>query len=72
MPLIPTLGRQKQAELWEFKVSLVYEASSKTGSKAAEKPSLEKKQKTKTKMSELTWLSSQSKLDELLNRPNCY
>ena len=32
--LIPTLGRQKQAGLNEFKVSLVYRASSKTGSVA--------------------------------------
>ena len=30
MPLIPALGRQKWADLCEFKVSLVYRASSKT------------------------------------------
>ncbi len=35
--LIPTLGRQKQADLNEFKVSLVYRASSQTGSIATEK-----------------------------------
>jgi hypothetical protein len=29
-PLIPALKRQKQADLWEFKVSLIYTASSKT------------------------------------------
>ena len=36
--LIPTLGRQKQAGLNEFKVSLVYRASSWTGCVATEKP----------------------------------
>ena len=36
--LIPTLGRQKQAGLNEFKVSQVYRASSQTGSVATEKP----------------------------------
>ena len=30
MPLIPALGRQRQANLSQFKVSLVYRASSKT------------------------------------------
>lgn len=36
--LIPTLGRQKQADLNEFKVSLVHRASSRTGSIAAQTP----------------------------------
>ena len=30
MLLIPALGRQRQADLCEFKASLVYEASSRT------------------------------------------
>ena len=29
MPLIPALGRQRQADLYEFKASLVYIASSR-------------------------------------------
>ena len=29
MPLMPALGRQKQADIYEFKVNLVYRASSK-------------------------------------------
>ena len=41
MPLIPALGRQKQVDLCEFEVSLVYRASSRTaevgGSKTKEK-----------------------------------
>ena len=45
MPLIPALGRQKQADLYEYEASLVYKASSKTGYKATEKPFVEK-QKT--------------------------
>ena len=42
MPLIPALGRQRQVGICEFKVSLVYRVSSRTGSKATEKPCLEK------------------------------
>ena len=42
MRLIPALRRQRQAKLCEFEASLVYRASSKTGSKATEKPCLEK------------------------------
>jgi hypothetical protein len=30
MPLIPALGRQKQTNLCEFQVSLVYKSSSRT------------------------------------------
>ena len=37
-PLIPALGRQRQMDLCEFEASLVYRASSRTGSKATEKP----------------------------------
>ena len=32
MPLILELGRQRQVDLWEFKASLVYRASSKIAS----------------------------------------
>ena len=37
IPLIPALRRQRQVE---FKASLIYRASSRTGSKATEKPCL--------------------------------
>ena len=46
-PLIPALGRQKQANLREFQTSLVTRASSRTGPKATEKSCLEKQNKTK-------------------------
>ena len=39
-PLIPALGRQRQLDLCEFKASLVFRASSRTGSKATEKTCL--------------------------------
>ena len=45
MPLIPALGREKQVDLCEFEASLVYRTSSRTGSKATEKPCLEKQEK---------------------------
>ena len=38
--LIPALGRQRQADLYEFEASLVYRAVYRTGSKATEKPCL--------------------------------
>ena len=41
MPVISALGRPKQVDLCEFKASLVYRASSRTSSKATEKPCLE-------------------------------
>ena len=45
MPLILALGRQRQADLYEFKASLVYRASSNTGSKATQRnPVLKSKQ----------------------------
>ena len=37
-PLIPALGRQRQEDLREFETSLVYRASSRTGSKAKRNP----------------------------------
>ena len=36
-PLMPALGRQRQADLCEFQASLVYRVSSRTGSKATER-----------------------------------
>ena len=44
MPLIPALERQRQTDLCEFKASLVYRVSSRTGSKPREK----KRKKNKT------------------------
>ena len=38
----PSTWRQRQADLCEFEASLVYRASSRTGSKATEKPCLDK------------------------------
>ena len=42
MPLIPALRRQRQVNLCEFEVSLVYRVSSRTAKAVTEKPSLEK------------------------------
>ena len=36
-PLIPSLGRQRQADLCAFETSLVYRVSSRTGSKATQR-----------------------------------
>ena len=46
-PLIPWLWRQKQVDLCKFEASLVYKESSRTGSKATEKPCLEKQKQSK-------------------------
>ena len=48
-PLISALGRQRQADICELKISLVYKrrASSRRGSKTTEKPCLEKTKKKK-------------------------
>ena len=46
-PLIPALGRQKQVDFCKFESSLVYRASSRTGSKATKKPCLEQTKKKK-------------------------
>jgi hypothetical protein len=46
MPLIPALGSQRQEDLWEFKASLVYRASSRTA-RATQKPYFKKKKKNK-------------------------
>ncbi|CAO2593744.1 hypothetical protein LEMLEM_LOCUS7412, partial [Lemmus lemmus] len=44
-PLIPALRKQRQADLCEFETSLVYRASSRTDSKATEKPCLKNQNK---------------------------
>ena len=43
MPLILALGRQRQVDLWEFKASLVYRASSRTGTKVTQRNPVSKK-----------------------------
>jgi len=43
MPIIPALGRQRQAHLCEFKVSLSYRVSSKTA-RATQKNAVSKRQ----------------------------
>ena len=45
MPLIPALGKQKQADLCEFKTSLVYKENSRTASAVTQKNAVSKKQK---------------------------
>ena len=47
-PLIPALGRQRQVDLYEFETSLIYRASSRTGTKTTEKPCFEKAKKKKS------------------------
>ena len=47
-PLIRALRSQRQADLCEFEASLIYRASSRTGSKATEKPRLKKSKIEKT------------------------
>ena len=47
-PLIPALGKERQTDFCEFKASLVYRASSRTGSKATEKPCLQKQKEKQT------------------------
>ena len=49
MPLIPAFGRQRQADLSEFKANLVYRVSFRTGSKATHRHPVLKNKKTKYK-----------------------
>ena len=51
-PLIPALGRQRQEDLCEFRVSLVYRVSSKTSRATQRNPVLENKTKQKIKEEE--------------------
>ena len=54
MTLIPAL-RQRQVDLSEFKASLVYRASFRAGSKATEKPYLDKQNKKEKKEFHSIW-----------------
>ena len=49
MPLIPALGRQRQADLCEFEASLVSRASARVGSKATQRNPASKNQKKSDK-----------------------
>ena len=48
-PLMPTFGRQKQADVCEFKTSLVYKVSSRTTRAVTQRNPVLKKKKSKTK-----------------------
>ena len=48
MPLIPTFGRQRQADLSEFEASLVYRVSSRTSRAIQRNPVSKNKTKNKT------------------------
>jgi hypothetical protein len=61
MTLIPTLRRQKQSDLCEFKASLVYGASSRTAGNIQRNP-FSKKNKTKQKTA--TTKANQIKLNK--------
>ena len=53
-PLVPVLGKQRQADLCEFKASLVYRASSWIAKAAKQRnPVLKKQNKTKQKTEKL-------------------
>ena len=45
MPLIPTIGRQRQADLCEFKISLIYRVSSRTARTVTHKNPVSKNKK---------------------------
>jgi hypothetical protein len=47
-PLIPVLGRVRQADLCEFETGLVYRASSRPARATNEDPVFKKKQNTQT------------------------
>jgi hypothetical protein len=49
MPLVPALRRQRQADGYMFKVSLVYRVSSRTARATQKNPVLKNKTKTNTK-----------------------
>ena len=49
MLLIPALGRQRQADLYEFEASLVYRASSRTARSVTQRNPALKKETTKIK-----------------------
>ena len=71
MTLIPALGKQRQADLYEykFKVSFVYKASSRTArATQTEKPCL-KKEQNKTKTGSRMELSQYSVCLPRMHRP---
>ena len=45
MPLIPALGKQRQAELCEFKTSLVYKVSSRSAKAVTQRNPVSKNEK---------------------------
>ena len=49
MPLMLALKRRRQVDIFEFETSVVYRASSRTGSKATERNPLLKSQRKKRK-----------------------
>ena len=51
MPLVPALKRQRQADLYEFKVNLVYRMSSRRA-RATQRNPVAKNQKKKKKRKE--------------------
>ena len=55
MPSIPALGRQRQTDICEFEASMVFRASSRTGSKATKKPVSKKKKSSVLGMGSLLW-----------------
>jgi hypothetical protein len=50
MPLIPALGRQRQADSYEFGASLVYRVSSRTTRAIQRNPVLKNKRKKKIQL----------------------
>ena len=55
MPLIPALGKQRQADLCEFEASLVYRTSSRTGYKATQRnPVLKNREREREREREKT------------------
>ena len=71
MPLIPALGRQRQAELCEFKASLVYRASSRTGSKATQRNPISKNPKEKSQIYRHLHTNSFSSLKNINCQVDC-
>ena len=55
MPLIPALGRQRQADVCEYEASLVYRASSRTIKATLRNPVMKNQNQTKQKHKKLPW-----------------
>ena len=56
MPLIPTLGRQRQGDLHEFEASLVYKSNSRTVKAVTPRNSVLKTKNKQTKNKRGGWL----------------